>query len=339
MSTSHFHRNTLLGLTLLSLNPGTAFSAQSHRAPLRTFSLDSGYAPMVATNPSMWNLWTEWEGLGSAGFDLVSDKTFVGGNIVTRFLWEITYSTGWWFVSYPFFVANHELGHGSRSVAAGLTPTYSWNNAIRHPTIFSFIGEGFIRYGSGANTTSGGATRAQPTDWFTTIMAAAGMNNSQLFAEHLEDRATRDVGHINEAIAYFRSKTDAYFYARVTAGGGATTGDVANLISYWQAQGLNVSTSDFETGSLVSQLASFTTYAYVWGILRYFGTGDATVHTFHTFHLGPVKAPDISFFLNRTGLSYRLRSELRFSSFSIPFGLEYVYKGQATAELSVGLKQ
>lgn len=297
----------------------------------RTLSLDSGYLPFFATPRAGANLWKEYEGLGSYVFDLVSEGTPIGSNFLTRALWAAGATFGWRYANYPFFVGNHELGHGSRGVAAGGSPRYSWTGGAQHTSIFTFIADGYARYGSGAQTAT--SWTLGPSDW-TTQVSAAGMNASMQFLERLQDDAFYHRGHAFEGLAYFLAATDAYYYANSTDGG--FSGDVSTLISNWSGIGVNVSTSDFRTGSLIALAASASTYAYALAALRYVAVGDPTVRG---LSVGPVRLPDVSFYSNRGGISYKVRSQFQMSpTLSLPVSVEVMAKGASRIEGSVGVR-
>lgn len=290
--------------------------------------------PGIATGRAFRNLWFEWNGLGGALFDGVSDHTFVGSNGATRALWLAALGTGWYFANQTWFVSNHELGHGSRLNATGLGATYAWNSGWgSHSNIYTFLGEGFLRIGRGAVTQSTGSARAFPSLWGS-VVSAAGMNASQLFAEDLEDQIGGAGGHTLQAVAYFNGKSDPFFYALNTQSTGFA-GDVSALVNAWNVAGYGVSTSEVMVGGAASLLGSFSTYAYLWSLGRYVATGDARAHA---FRIGPVRLPDLSFFQNPSGPSYRLRTELSFASFSIPLSAEVVYRGAFTVEASAGFR-
>ena len=299
---------------------------------IRTLSFDSGYLPMTATPRSGHQLWKEYEGLGSLVFDGVSFGTPIGSNALTRLLWGAGYGFVWRYANYPFFVGNHELGHGSRAVAAGGSPRYQWTGGTQHVSIFSFIADGFARYGSGASTASNWSLG--PSNW-TIAVSAAGMNNSMMFVERLQEDAFYRGGHILESVAYYLASTDAYFYAVSTDAGFA--GDVSALIQQWSAAGTGVSTADFRTGSLIAALGSATTWAYLWSTLRYIAVGDPTVHG---LALGPVRLPDVAFFANRGGISYRLKTAIDVGGGGwIPLSVETQVRGPALIEGSVGYRK
>ena len=108
----------------------------------KTFSLDTAYLPQLTSSRSMWNLWQEYQYLGEAGFDWISGSA-IFGNPLTRTVLVAGSYLAWNWANYPFFVANHEAGHGARIIAMHGAPTYYWNNGGANATIFSFIGIGF----------------------------------------------------------------------------------------------------------------------------------------------------------------------------------------------------
>jgi hypothetical protein len=282
----------------------------------------------------MNHLWIEYEGLGSGIFDLVSNKTFVGSSPVGRVPWLVAMYLGWSYLNYGFFVGNHEVGHGSRMVSLGASPRYYWEGGVNHASIFTFLLEGFARYDQRgfANGSGGSVAVSLPSDWGITI-TAGGMNNSMNFAEALQDEIFYDGGHVNQLAAYVRAKRDAFDYAKYTTT--AVSNDVMANVSQWQAKGYSITSNDIAAGAAVSALASFSTYAYAWSALRYFWNGDAKVEP---FAIGGFRLPDLSFFQNRYGLSYRLRSAYHTGATAFPWSLEVVYKGQFAAEASFGIR-
>jgi hypothetical protein len=321
----------LWGVGLLIIGFPSARAAQSQTPP-KTFSIDSGYIPSWATNRSMHNLWIEYEGLGSGIFDFFGENLSLGRSFPTRILLSGGMYFGWDFANYTFFVANHELGHGSRALAAGFSPTYQWNGATTHKSIFTFILQGYGQYNNGAATASGGSTTTFPTDW-ATVVSAGGMNNSMMFAEALEDEVLYNTGHINQFRAYLRGKLDAYNYVKASNGGSGD--DVQSMVNYYGGQGYSISKNDISIGSLAATIISSTSFAYAYSYLKYFASGDPSVKP---LAIGAVKLPDISFFQNRSGLSLRLRSAIMSDKHAFPLSVEYVYKGRARAEFSLGYR-
>lgn len=307
----------------------------------RTLSVDSGYLVSLTSDRAFWNFGIEFEYLGSAAFDWVGQVPFVGDNILGRALWGGGFYLLWRYPQYSFFVANHEHGHGSRIVAIGGPVEYAWDDGSAPVgNIFSFFAQGMTRYNTGAYAASGGfTTSANIPDW-DLVIVANGVNNSASYAEALEEEVKTQGGHFMQYIGYVRAKEDAADYIRVTQAGGTSStgaeGDMAVVADYYAFLGYSISLDDIKQGSLVSRWASATNWSYLYGAMRYVIDGDPTVRP---FFVGAVKVPDVSHFLTRKGLSYKLRSGLRMGETMFPFAIEYVYKGDAAVELTLGYQK
>lgn len=275
----------------------------------------------------------EYEYLGSSIFDWIHRKTFLGNNFLTRGVFALAEQWGWQYLNYSFFVANHELGHGTRLLSLGGYPGFGWDGESTHISIFTFILAGYSKYGGRAYTALSAVSNLQMDENQRITVSAGGMNNSMLFGEALEDEVYDNSGHVAQLVAYIRAKLDANGYARGTANGSITSGDVTSLLSLWQNKGYSISATDVANGGLNAFYGSFTTYAYLWSLLRYIGVGDPQVNA---FHVGRLKLPDLSFYQNADGLSYRVRSAVDFGNTVIPFSVEYLYKGTPAVELSLG---
>jgi hypothetical protein len=298
---------------------------------VKSVSIDSAYVPMLASNRAMWGFGLEWEYLGMTLFDGVSDGTFVGQTFPTRLAWGVGMHLGWMFPQYAFFVSNHELGHGTRMIAQGGSPRYTWNSGGgSHTSIFSFFMLGLFKHGDGAYAQSVRSSGRAPSGW-ELVIGQGGMNNSMMFAEALEDEVATNGGHINQLLAYYRAKKDPYEYALSTERG--FEGDISNTQSMLAALGISVSTQDYKTGAIVSGALSSTTWSYLYSFVRYVATGNPNVS--HP-RIGALRLPNVSFFQNRSGLSFRTRSALDYSDHAIPFSLEAVYRGRTAVEASVG---
>lgn len=297
----------------------------------KSISIDTAYVPMLASNRAMWGFGLEWEYLGMTIFDGVSEGSFIGQTFPTRLLWAAAMHVGWMFPQYSFFVSNHELGHGTRMIAEGGSPRYTWNSGGgNHTSIFSFFLVGLFKHGDGAYAQSSGGFHRAPSNW-ELVVGQGGMNNSMMFAEALEDEVAANGGHINQILAYYRAKKDPYEYALSTERG--FQGDISNTRSMLAALGISVSTQDYKTGTLVSAALSSTTWSYIYSFARYVASGDPNVP--HP-RIGAFRLPNVSFFQNRSGLSFRARAALDYSDHAIPFSLEAVYRGRTAVEASVG---
>jgi len=304
-------------------------------AAARSFSIDSGYLPSLASNRAFWKFGIEFEGAGSAVFDGLGEHLGLGSNGLTRAGLAIGTYFLWPTVQEAYFVANHELGHGSRLVSVGLEPYYVWNSKGKeHSNIFSFFIEG-LTTGGGAYTANrpGNYSVPEPSAWYLSI-AAGGMNNSAMFAEALEDRIALQGGHIMEYIGYVRGKQDAADYVDSTAAG-QDGGDVEKILDYYAERDRGITGSDIKNGSNISRWASATHWAYGVAAVRYVFGGDPAVRP---LSLGAFKLPDVSHFIMNAGLSYKVRTALLAGEAQYPIELEYVYKGEKIIEASVGYR-
>ncbi len=284
----------------------------------------------------MWNLQLEFSYLGTGLFDLGSD-TFLGSNFFTRALWLLGTELAWSVINTPFFIAQHELGHGSRAAAIGGVPSYTWDGSGSHSSIFPFVIEGLIGFKSGLAYTGYSSSGTQPSQYDIAV-GTGGMNNSMMYAEAVEDEIFYNTGHVLLYPSYISAKLDAADYARNTRLGDSNGGDVGRLISYWSSQGYNIRESDLELGSQIAAYASASHFALLWSFFRYVGSGDPNVYA---PTIGEFKLPDFSFFQYRRGIS--MRSRFAFGSEKsktiYPASIEYVYKGSPAFEVSFGMRE
>lgn len=303
-----------------------------------TFSLDTGYSKPNYSNRAFWQFGIEFEYLGATIFDSAGSASFIGEHPLTRFLWTGLMGYAWEYPQFAFFVSNHELGHATRNLAIDGNPIFAWSaqGAKNHDGIFPFFLEGFTRFNNGATTTTNTTTSiAVPTDWNEIVFLAGGVNNSGMFSEALEKEIYYNSGHINQLRAYERGKSDLYNYAFTTVVG-SNSGDIDQLLTAYNTKGYNISKADLMQGSKNARLLSFTYWAYWWGIYNYISEGDPTVKP---FELGGFKLPDLSHYLLRNGLSYKLSSGYRADGFIIPFSIESIYKGTPSQEISIGFRK
>jgi hypothetical protein len=312
----------------------SAFAQDKLETSSDTFSLDTGYIPAISSTRAMRNFAFEFQRFGDHGFDWLNG-TFLGSGAFGRSLLLLGgTSIAWGLIYSPVWIANHEMGHGAHAQAMGgsMRAQYAWANGRLNDNIFSFIADGYNHLGETAYTASSGIASNSPPNWGTAVHAA-GMNNSMMLAETFEDEVFAGRGNVNQVLHYYVSKLDGYSYAHTNEFGGG--GDANNVVNDLNGRGINASKKDMANGSMFSFLASSTSYAYIWGIVNYVGTGDTTVSS---FKVGDFKLPDISFFQNRNGFSYRMRSALTKEDANIVFSAEYLWKGIHETELSAGYR-
>jgi hypothetical protein len=323
--------NRKLGLFLL-LNLSTLVTAAEPKEDIaRSFSLDSGYLPKLYSRRAIWTFAGEFDDVGSWGFDAVDRHTFIGDSALTRALWELIGSFGWYYLGCPMAVSVHEFGHGAGLSAEGVTPHYTWlGSSASHNNIFTFFLAGLGRT-KGAYTSGSGTTGAIPDNWAVTI-SAGGINNSMMYAEYVEDEAYFQKGHILEYGGYLHGKFDGYNYVKAIEGG--FVGDLNALRNFYNPKGYRVHLVDFESGSEVALFGSATHWAYILSGLRYMFNGNPIVMK---PRLGRFRLPDVSHYALRNGLSYKLRSGFDFDRYHVPLYLEFVYKGKTSGEITTGM--
>ncbi len=321
----------------LALNPSSAWAEEYQGT--RSLSIDSGYVPSLTSNRAFWQFGIEFEGAGSLLFDGL-DRVGMGSNVLFRSALSLgTYIVWPLFFQETYFVANHELGHGSRMTAMGLEPVYVWRSSgTAHKSIFSFFFAGLANAGAAYASGNGELSVTPPDNWSASVMAG-GMNNSAMFAEALEDHVLLGDGHVMEYMAYTNAKDDAARYVRNTESGdtGGTTesNDLLNVLDHYESRGFDISDSNIEAGSQLSRWLSATHWAYTIAAVRYILSGNPNVPL---PALGAVKLPDFSHFLMHEGLSFKARTALLSASAQYPIELEYVYKGESVVEASVGYR-
>lgn len=321
-------RQQLRIATLLAMVSAALPTLAANEHPIRSLSIDSGY--LTNSSRAFWKFGQDVDGAVSTGFDGLS-STFLGNFFLTRLLLGGAFYMGWNHLEYGFFVANHELGHGSHDAAIGATPTYQWQNGSPQKSIFAFWATGFSQYNNGAQTFA--SFSSSPTN-YVPLITASGMNNSNEYAEFIENQiAYGGGGHILQYIGYARGKTDASQYYNNTNGG--QSGDPAEVVSFYESQGYNISAKDMKTGSLVARYLSATHWAFLRGAIGYIFSGNPLVRG---PFLGALKLPDVSHYSTAHGVSYKIRSGLRSNSGFIPVALEYVYKGDSMIEGSLGYR-
>jgi hypothetical protein len=298
----------------------------------RTLSLESGYLPTLYSHRAIWTFGGEINDVVSLGYDAVDRHLYMGEFALTRLLWGAVAAYAWLIFQKPLFVSNHEFGHGAVVSSLKGNPHYQWSNSSKsHNNIFTFFLEGYRPGVAGSAFTTGASTYGYPPSNWGIVTSAAGINNSMMYAEYVEDEAYFQRAHLLEYTGYVIAKYDGHSYAVATEKG--TSGDLTALDTYYDGRGYNIRLDDYKTGSIVSRLLSATHWAFAVGVVRYLFQGDPTVVQ---PRLGRFRLPDISHFALRNGLSYKIRTGWEFSNYHLPIYLEYVYKGKVGAELTSG---
>ena len=150
----------------------------------------------------------------------------------------------------------------------------------------------------------------------------------------------RGRGTIFDFLTYHKSKLAMYAYARSEEKGvfgHSGLGDLSYVQSYYEDQHkLSVSMSDFKSYNLAAYFLSAQTWVY-WNAIS-----DYIYRDEFYFSMGPLhgwRLPEVDFYLNPQGLSYKVRSQYEWgSSISIPFAVEYVFLGEQILEYTIGVR-
>jgi len=112
--------------------------------------------------------------------------------------------------------------------------------------------------------------------------------------------------------------------------------DVTNIVNYYQGRGYNIDNDKIGNGSKVSLFTSALSYQFVYQFVRMFSGKSVR---FHPWEFRGVQLPNTLFYMNRSGLSYKIRSGYRFGEWRFPFAVEYGYEGEKRTEFTFGAEK
>ena len=246
-------------------------------------------------------------------------------------------------------LANHEFGHGTRNGAAGFGTVYGFgtlrdasdvSDALASGALSENIYAYFVRSlvaGSGGfaiRRAEGGPfsplspERLDALRW-EGARRAGGMNNEMFMTEGIEDAVAAGRGHVAYYTGYLKGKLSASDFSSSSA----NFGDIPRLVNFYRDRGLDIEASDLDRGSKSAFLVSALSYQFVAGVVRTLAGGEIDIRP---WVFRGIEAPNTSFYMNRDGLSLKVRSAARFGDFRMPFALERLYHGDARTEVTVG---
>ncbi|MBT4053066.1 MAG: SDR family oxidoreductase [Bacteroidetes Order II. Incertae sedis bacterium] len=254
------------------------------------------------------------------------------------------------FLSSSFTFAYHEYGHGTRAAAVGFRPFYGHGAIETDADLQAALSgsvktnDNFLSFYASSLFNIGGFTLAVPektrfapltdelNDGWDSLLQTGGLNNEMLFTEFVEDELHRQGGHIGFLIPFLSGKLAAQNYAT----GSGVFNDVTNIANYYQSRGFKIDNDDIGSGSKVSIFASALSYQFVYQFLRIFSGKTAR---FHPWKVRGLYLPNTLFYMNRSGLSYKIRSGYRSGEWRFPFAIEYVFEGEKRTEFTVGAEK
>jgi hypothetical protein len=335
---------------ILSLFSFSAFSGTAMGK--RRFSIDSQFFTLsekssIPSNRAIGDFTVDFiDGTGWI-FDKTAELTHANKSAWSRLPYLLLMeSVLFMYVTEPLGLAYHEMGHASRIRALGGRPHYSYKNSPeKYSNFFSFalagMGEeiqdatvepkaGSVFTLSNANYQiySGMGELKNP------FYLMGGVNNEMLLAEKLENKMAQRSGHVMEVANYVMAKMSTFFYIDSSP----TVGDIVAIKSFYALGNNIVSDDDLKLASQLSLLFSSSTYAYLYGIYNFVANNESRVE--HFSYKG-FRLPDLSFYLMKRGLSYKLRSGYEFENkkTNLVFEVEHVYKGKKATEISLGIDQ
>ncbi len=325
----------------------------------RTLSFDSRYVIQGYSNKAVGQFGIELVNLATLPADLIirSDTTTTKGEKIFLFYNShqlrnvgngLLLFIGSAFLSNSFTFSYHEFGHSTRSAAVGLQVWYSHqvitsqadNQGVLSGSIKSYD-DFFSFYVSSLFNQSGSAiigdtlftplTEELDNGW-DGVLQTGGLNNEMLFTEFIEDELYRRGGHIGFLIPYISGKIAAQSYGT----GFGDFNDVTNIINYYQGRGFDIDNDKISNGDKISLFTSALSHQFVYQFFRMFSGKSAR---FHPWEFRGLELPSTLFYMNRDGLSYKIRSGYRFGEWRFPFAVEHVFEGEKRTEVGFGAEK
>lgn len=167
------------------------------------------------------------------------------------------------------------------------------------------------------------------------ISSAAGVNNSMRYAGDMSDGVQRGNGHIASFMDYFMAKVDTLIYPVDESRSG---NDMTAIRDNYKDRGIKIVPRDYKIGSAVAAFCSASTWAYIWGYMDFFETGNTVVPKPELYG---VRLPDIESYIMFQGLTYKVKTGYNVDdTFSIPVAVEFFSKGPGKgAEWTLGAEK
>tara|TARA_B100001248_G_C27399874_1_gene469239 strand:- start:18187 stop:19365 length:1179 start_codon:yes stop_codon:yes gene_type:complete len=308
----------LLGASVLTVTPAYA---------TRSISFDTGYVVHPYSNRAF----------SSFGVELFEAHDYLFGLVKNKYFEPNGWNRGLLFgadllILYPlssaYTISYHEFGHYSRLEAVGHDPHF-----VGRPNhFFGFFLDKLVHAPFGGESTAYPALPALTNDE-KIVVGGAGVNNEMRFAGDIADRAYYDYGHVMDFVPYISGKLSSASYAS----GDEPGNDMNFVLNAYKAQEYNVSRADINRANWLSLVLSASTYAYAFGIYDYYTEGETTVKT---FEFEGWRLPDLESYINRKGVSYKLKSAYRWDeTLILPFSYEVILHGKEQHEVTLGARK
>lgn len=251
-------------------------------------------------------------------------------------------------------LAFHEYGHASRAIAIGYQASYqkvySFQNqhyATIYQNYYKFLLDLFDHSNyEGAWVIYAGQSFSSlsflSTAQLNAIISAGGVNNESDLAVLMADQIySHNQASFLDIFWYSKNKLSVYLYSKDDEENekeGDYNGDISKLLQFYNTSyDLNMTHKDIQKYNLIAFVLSASTWQYI-------NTGIVSLlrdqNQVKTFNIPFMRLPELDFYLNYQGPSYKLRSALKLSStMNIPFAYEKVIKGKQQQEFSLGLEK
>jgi hypothetical protein len=326
---------------------GAPVEVEGQAPASRSFSLDSRYFVQTHSNVAAGQFGVDMANLTTLTADLISPGSRLrdAGRglsvLVTSF-----------YLGEAFSLAYHEYGHGTRNAAVGFGSLYGFGTLRTAEDAQAALAAGglhdnFLTYYLGSITTGTGGFALRTTEGapFNPLSAerrselawdglrrAGGMNNEMFFSELIEDEVYRNGGHVGFFSGYVKGKLSASGFSSSSN----EFGDIGRVVSFYQAQGLAIDQDAIEAASWKAFLLSTLSYQVTYTAL---GVFVGQPFRFRPWTVRGIEPPNTSFYMNRDGLSLKVRSGYGRGAWRFPVSVERIIEGVTTTEVGAGVQR
>jgi hypothetical protein len=340
---------------------GAVFCSEAIVGKKDSVTISSGYIEGLYTNDQLVNFGVELVG----GIDRLENYCFGGkgldvsdGCLLTLFV-----MAGGIVVNGCFSIAFHEVGHGLRGKAFG--NRYSLHikgddEAKNFKKKENFFGYFFRRMtkpfkvGSCRRSESSVDLEVDSNGRYiyrggdvkkSLIISCGGINNQVYFSEVLTNKFLMkgEMGAI-EGFTIILNKMMPSLYSDSESneekkkGPWGTSNDVVRIAECYKELGIPVTKGDIQKAGLIATFLSGTTYSYIIGL--YNGISNGQTPRSKPIEFFNFTAPDTYAYLTSKGVSYKMVSTYKYQEdFRIIFGVERVFSGKKTTEVTLGVNK
>ncbi len=305
----------------------------------RSLSMDSGYRHGASSERAIAGAQVEIVQGTSVMFDTVVERSGQAApwvRVPLALALSALYAT-------KVAVGLHEFGHLSRGNAAGgdVQMGFRGGSAQGRWTTNYFS---YLLHGMTHSRDSGLARSRRPiADAALNAGSSMGGVNAEMYgAQRFAETIQTSGGHVLYGVPYVMGRMSSLAYIERVNRNRPSNDLVAIRRYYQESRSFDINFEDIKLGSAMSLLASGTTYSLANGVWQFLSTGDPRFESLQFSAPGwaALRVPETSFYHSTRGLSLKVDSGYRVDdSLFLPFGVEYVYKGDRYAEVSAGIQK